>query len=29
LTTAISSDVKNFKTHPLNFYVLTADLSVG
>ena len=29
LTTAVSSEVKNFKTHPLNFYVLTADLSIG
>jgi peptide/nickel transport system substrate-binding protein len=29
LTTAISSDVKNFKTHPLNYYVLTRDLSIG
>jgi peptide/nickel transport system substrate-binding protein len=29
LTTAVASNVKGFKTHPLNFYVLTADLSVG
>ena len=29
LTTAVSSDLKNFETHPLNFYVLTADLSIG
>jgi len=29
LTTAISSDVQNFEMNPLNFYVLTADLSVG
>jgi peptide/nickel transport system substrate-binding protein len=29
LVTAIGSDVKGFETHPLNFYVLTADLSRG
>ena len=29
LTTAVSSDVKSFETHPLNFYVLTADLSIS
>jgi peptide/nickel transport system substrate-binding protein len=27
--TAIRSDVQNFESHPLNFYVLTADLSLG
>ena len=29
LVTALSSDVQGFETHPLNFYVLTKDLSVG
>ena len=29
LVTGLSSDVQGFETHPLNFYVLTKDLSVG
>jgi len=29
LVTGVASDVQGFETHPLNFYVLTADLSIG
>jgi len=29
LVTGIGSDVQGFETHPLNFYVLTGDLSIG
>ena len=28
-TWGLRSDVKGFKPHPLDYYVLTADLSVG
>lgn len=29
VTTAVSSDVHGYEPHPLNFYVLTSDLTVG
>ena len=29
LVTAFSSDVQGFETHPLNFYVLTKDLTIN
>jgi peptide/nickel transport system substrate-binding protein len=29
LVTAVGSEVHGYETHPLNFYVLTADLSLG
>ena len=29
LVTGLSSDVEGFETHPLNFYVLTKDLSLN